>query len=78
MSNYATKSDLNGATVWSNTSKFGKKADLASLKSDVYKLDIDQLETIPVDLRKLSNAGKNNVVKKTVFDELVRKVNSHY
>ena len=57
-------------------SKFSKKADLASLKSDVGKLDIDKLETIPADLNKLSNILKNNVIKKTAHAELVIKVNA--
>ena len=44
LSNYATKSDLKiDAAV--NTSDFVMKADLTRLKSDVDKLDIDQLKT---------------------------------
>ena len=31
---------------------------------------------VPVDLSKLSDAVKNDVVKKTVYDKLVAKVNS--
>ena len=38
-------------------------------------MDIDKLVPVPVDLSKLSNVVKNDVVKKTVFDELVEKVN---
>ena len=41
-----------------DTSKFAKKTDLASLKLDVDKWDIDKLETPPVDLSKLSNVKK--------------------
>ena len=74
MSNYATKSDLKGVTGI-DTSKFGKRFDLANLKLDVNDLDIDKLKTIPVDLSKLSNVVKKDV-KKTVFDELVKKVNA--
>ena len=44
------------------TSKFAKKADLANLKSDVDRLDINNLETTPLNLSKLSN-----VVKKTLY-----------
>ena len=40
------------------------------------KLDIGKLSTVPVDLSKLSNAVKNDVVKKTVYDELVAKVDN--
>ena len=46
---------------------------LNSLKSKADKLDVDKLETTPVDLRKLSNVVKNDVVKKTEYDELVKK-----
>ena len=38
----------------------------SNLKTEVDKLDIDKLATVPADLSKLSNAVKNNVVKKTV------------
>ena len=41
---------------------------------DVYEFDIDKLKTVPVDLRKLSNVLK--IVKKTVYNELVTKVNA--
>ena len=50
--------------------------NLSNLKSKVDKLDIGKLEAIPVDLSKLSNVVKNDVVKKTEYDELVKKVNA--
>ena len=72
MSNYATKTDLkNEAHV--DISSFALKSILASLKIEVDKLKIDKLVPLPVDLSKLSNAVKNNVVKKTVYDQLVAK-----
>ena len=37
---------------------------------------INQLKTAPADLSKLSNVVKNNVVKKTVYDKLVKEVNA--
>ena len=40
---YSTKADLNNVTGV-NTSDFAKKTDLANLKSDVDKLDIDKLK----------------------------------
>ena len=46
LSNYATKSDLQNATGV-DTSNFAIKTDLASLKSDVDKLDIDKLKNVP-------------------------------
>ena len=63
LDNYATKSDLKSATCFV-TSKFTYNADLVSLKSDVD--DFDALKTVLVDLNKLSNAVKNDVVKMTV------------
>ena len=79
LSNYATKYDLkNVAGV--NTSKFSKKAHLASLKSEVVKLDlilaeldVDKLERVSIDVKTLSDVVYNDVLKKTVYDELVRK-----
>ena len=49
---------------------------LNSLKSKVYKIDSDKLETTPVDLSKIINAVKNDFVKKTEYNELVKKVNN--
>ena len=49
---------------------------MAGLKTEVDKLDIDKLAPVPVDLSKLSDVVKNDVVKKTVYDKLVAKVNS--
>ena len=72
MSNYATKTDLkNEAHV--DISSFALKSILASLKIEVDKLKIDKLVPLPVDMSKLSNAVKNNVVKETVYDQLVAK-----
>ena len=75
LSNYATKSDSKEA-AGIDTSIFAKRADLASLKLDVDDLDIYKLKTVPVDLNKLSNVVKNNVVRKSVYDELVKKFNT--
>ena len=49
---------------------------MASLETEVYKLDIDKLVPVPVELSKLSDVIKNDVAKKTVYDELVAKVNN--
>ena len=48
-------------------------SNLSSLKSKVDKLDIGKLETTPVDLSKLSNIVKNDVVKRTEYNKLVKK-----
>ena len=53
-----------------------KKVDLASLNSEIDKLDISQLETTPVDLSKLSDVLENEVAKKTEYNELVERVSA--
>ena len=65
--NYPTKLDLKNATVV-DTSKVAAKSDLASLKTQDDKIDVDKLKTVPNDLSKLSNIVENEVVKKTVYD----------
>ena len=47
-----------------DTSKLAAKSDLASLKTEVDKIDVDKLKTVSVDLSKLSNVVNNDVVKK--------------
>ena len=44
------------------------------MKNKVDKLDIGKLETTPVDISKLTNIVKNDAVKKTEYDELVKKL----
>ena len=63
LSNYATKADIKNISHV-DTSSFALKTNLASLKTEVDKLDIDKLVPVPVDLNKLSNAVKHGVVKK--------------
>ena len=75
LSNYATKAYVKNISHV-DTSSFEIKANLVSLKTEVDKLDIDKLAPVPVDLSKLSDVVKNDVVKKTLFDKLVAKVNS--
>ena len=75
MATYATKVDLKNATGV-DTSKLGGKFDLASLKAEVDKIDVDKLKTVLVDLGKLSNVVNNDVAKKTMYDKLVPKVNN--
>ena len=66
MSNYATKTDIRNISQV-NTSSFALKTNLANLKTEVDKLDIDKLAPVPVDLSKLSNVVKNDVVKKNCW-----------
>ena len=63
LSNYATKVDLKNAT-FVGTSKFAKKVNLVSLKSEADKLDIDKLEQVPTGLNSLkSRVDQLNVDK---------------
>ena len=75
LSNYATKTDIKNI-LHIDTVSFALKPNLASLKTEGDKLDIDKLVPAPVDLSKLSDVIKKDVVKKTVYDKLVVKVNS--
>ena len=65
ISNYATKSDIKNISHV-DSSSVALKANLASLKTESDKLYIDKLVPVPVDLNKLSNIVKNDVVKKAV------------
>ena len=75
MSSYATKADLKNVTHV-DVSSFASKTSLASLKTEVDKIDADKLKTAPVDLAKLSNIVKKDVVKKTEYNSLTTKVDS--
>ena len=63
LSNYATKADIKNVSHV-DISNFTLKTNLANLKTEVDKLDIDKLVPVPVDLSKLSDVIKNDVVKK--------------
>ena len=60
LTNYATKSDFKSAT------------GVYTLNT----LDNNKLKTVPADLSKLNNVAKNDVIKNSVYDELVKKVNA--
>ena len=74
LSNYATKTDLKNVSHV-DVSSFALKPNLASLNTEVDKIDADKLKTVPVDLAKLSNVFKNDAIKKIEYDKLVAKVN---
>ena len=74
LSNYAAKADIKDITHV-DTSNFALTTNLANIKTEVDKLDIDKLVPIPADLSKLSNVVKNDVVKKVEYNKLVTKVN---
>ena len=71
LSNYATKTDLK-----CDTSRFALKTNLASLNTEVDKLNIHKLVPVPIDVSKLGDVVKNDVVKKTIYDQLVAKTNN--
>ena len=75
LSNYATKTDLKNVSHV-DVSSFALKSNLASLKTEVDKLDINKVVPVPVDLSKLSDVVKNDVVKKTEYNKLVTKVDN--
>ena len=74
LSNNAAKTDLKNVSHV-DVSSFALKSNLASLKTEVDKIDAGKLKTAPVDLAKLSNVVKNDVIKKTEYDKLVAQVN---
>ena len=61
--NYATKTDIQNI-IHIDTSSFALKLNLHSLKTEVDKLHTDKLAPASVDLRKLSDVVKDEVVKK--------------
>ena len=81
LSNYATKADIknithvdtSGVALKTNLASIKTKVDkleilpnnLSNLKNEVDKLDIDKLVPVPLDLSKLTNVVKIEVVKKT-------------
>ena len=75
LSNYATKKDINDITHV-DVSGFASKNNLAALKTEFDKIDVDKLKTVPVDLAKLSNVVNNDVVKKTDYNTKVTSIES--
>ena len=75
LTNYATKTDLKNITHADVTS-FASKTNLAALKTEVNKIDVDKLKTAPIDLAKLTNAVENDLVKKTDYNAKVTNIES--
>ena len=73
LTNYATKTDLKNITHV-DVSSFASKTNLAALKTEVDKTDVDKLNTTPIDLDKLSNLVKNDVVKKSDYNAKVTNI----
>ena len=55
-------------------SSYASKTNLAALKTEVDKIDTDKIKTVPVDLAKLSNVVKNDVVQKTDYNTKVTSI----
>ena len=66
LSNYATNDDVKNITHV-DVNNYATKTNLASLKTEVDKIDVGKLKTVPDDFAKLNNVVKNEVVKKTDF-----------
>ena len=73
LSNFTTKTDIKNISHF-DTSSFPLKSNLASLKMEVDKLDIDKLAPVPIDLSKLSDVVKNKVVKKTEYNTNIKNI----
>ena len=73
LTNYATKTDLKNITHV-DVSSFASKSNLAALKTEVDKIDVDKLKTTPIDLDRLNNLVKNHVVKKTDYNTKVTSI----
>ena len=76
LSNCATKEDLKSITHV-DTSSFALKTNLSSLKTEVDKLDILKLTTVPTDLSKLTQEVQQDFTRKTDFNSLKTKVNQN-
>ena len=48
--------------------------NFSNLKNEVEKLDVDKLVRVPVDLSKLSDVVRNDVVKKDVYNAKIKNV----
>ena len=73
LANYATKDDVKNITHV-DVSSYTTKTNLAALKSEVDKIDVDKLKTIPIDLAKLSHVVNDDVVKKTYYNTKVTSI----
>ena len=76
LKNYATKEELKNITHI-GTSSLALKSNLTSLKTEVDKLDIPKLKTVPIDLADLTKEVQEDFTKKTDFNTLKTKVNKN-
>ena len=73
LTNYATKTDLHNITHV-DVSSFASKTNLAALKTEVDKIDVDKLKKTPTNLAKLTNTVVNDLVKKTDYNTKVTSI----
>ena len=73
LANYASKDDVKNI-MHVDVSSFASKTNLAALKTEVDKIDIDKLKTTPTDLAKLTNAVENDLVKKTDYNTKITSI----
>ena len=59
-----------------NTLNYNVPNSLNNIKTKVDNLDVGKLKTVPVDMKKLSDAVDNEAVKNTKFNTLKAKVNN--
>ena len=55
-------------------SNLATKSGLSDLKTEVDKIDIDKIQTVPANLSKLGNLIHDDVVKKLMYNKFVTKV----
>ena len=75
LANNATKDDVKNITHV-DVGSFASKTNLAALKTEVDKIDVDKLKRAPVDLAKSSNVVNNDVVKKIDYNTKVTSIES--
>ena len=75
--NYATKEELKNITHVVDTSNFALKTNLASLKSEVDKIDTPKLIAVPKDLADLTLEVQKDFTKKTEFNSLKTKADKN-
>ena len=73
LASYATKDDVKNI-MHIDVSSFASKTNLAALKTEVHKTDVDKLKTTPTDLAKLSNVVKNDVDTKTDYNTKITSI----
>ena len=66
-------------SIYAKKSRGEKTTDakiiLLVFKSKVYKIDVNNLERVPIELIYLSNVGNNYLVTKTIHDNFITKLN---